>query len=279
MDNIAHIHPALAASAKEVASVSIPVAMSLAGAAILMLLIMGIGKSTMTSSPKSYLPLIRGCALLLVLASYAELVNVGSGALSSITTQVERPPGFWQGLADSATDELADDPDDTERRRRLTIGGILNLPAIIMGFIQNGLVFIVRLGLQLVRSFLLAFLYIVGPIAIAISLIPGFTSTGLSWLRSFISIQFWELTLNLLDSLVHAFSQNYLDTIDPDAGRFIYTVAANLTIVFLYLMTPRITNTLVSTGLSTLWGQVGAMGGVAMLALQNRRKPKPKKEE
>ncbi len=59
-----------------------------------------------------------------------------------------------------------------------------------------------RMFIESVRSFLLKFLILIGPLALTFSLNEGFGHIGKFWLQKLFSVYCWSLTLNILDHII-----------------------------------------------------------------------------
>ncbi|MTI33299.1 hypothetical protein [Xanthovirga aplysinae] len=60
---------------------------------------------------------------------------------------------------------------------------------------------IIKLLLLGIRSVLLPIFYLIGPFAIVLSAVPGYESSGVDWLKTFIAIYLWRAIINLMDYL------------------------------------------------------------------------------
>jgi hypothetical protein len=61
---------------------------------------------------------------------------------------------------------------------------------------------IARMFIETVRTILLKFLIIIGPLALTFSLNEGFGHIGKFWLQKLFSVYCWSLTLNILDHII-----------------------------------------------------------------------------
>lgn len=226
-----------------------------------------------------YKPLLRAVILMFVVAFYVEIMGVISSLISVFNNLFERPNDLlaaFQDLAETGTTSSGD-PDENDGFWA-TIGnawdGVFNLFHLLSSWVQEGLAFMVRAAISLIRSILLAFLYLIGPIAITISMVPGFRDAGLLWLKGFIGVQFWDLTLNILDNLVFAYQVDGFTREGMDVG---YGLVVNIVIVIMYLMTPGLTNYFINTGpASSLWGRLGGIGASVLFfgnMLRGQRNP------
>lgn len=267
MNNIINVHPSLVTVGEQLVSESLIVAMELIPIILIVLMAISLVRSLMGNSGirLDFSLLFRGLLLFLVTMFFVELMDMLSYLLSVIISRFERPEDFLESLEQMARIGLLDQDGNQDAGfigRILT--GLRNLPVMIGIWIQEGLTFIIRLAVDLIRSYLLTFLYIVGPIAIAVSLIPGFRMTGLLWLKAFIGAQMWDLTLTLLDNLIYVYNVNFLGDGSGGAGAYLHALTANLVIIFLYFISPALTNYFLNAaGASQVWSKFGAMVGSA----------------
>ncbi|WP_157593447.1 hypothetical protein [Rufibacter tibetensis] len=126
---------------------------------------------------------------------------------------------------------------------------------------------------------MLGFLYVVGPLAICLSVVPAFSGLAGKWLQNFIAVQFWALTMNLLDLIYTNFAnQNTTEggvlggmvTIGQtynDAQFLVMSVA----FIILYCMVPTLTGyfigstavqSFIGTTLGMAAGAAGTVGAV-----------------
>lgn len=117
-----------------------------------------------------------------------------------------------------------------------------------------------------IRQFVLGFLYVSGPIVIALSMIPAFSGLAKSWLQNYISVQMWALTFALLDIMY----SNYADTQMTGGGLLgnlnvvgqdKFTIMS-ISFVLLYCMVPWLTGLVI--GSTAAQGFVGQMAGMAV---------------
>ena len=140
----------------------------------------------------------------------------------------------------------------------------------LIDLVQEGVTFLIRYFISFLRTFLLAFLYLVGPVALTISLIPGFQSTALAWFKGFIHVQLWQLSLNILDLLIdgfndYAFSAFYLAP-GTDHVPVLVGLAINFVIMISYLFVPTLTNYFIQGGPpSNFLGQISSAAATILI--------------
>jgi hypothetical protein len=193
-------------------------------------------------------PLVRGVVILMVLAFYRDLLEVLSATLEAITEFIGPDRTFMQKLTDmwnllllGADREMPSSMEEVyETFTRLWH---FDLVTWLLALLEGSFVHIVRKGIELIRLVLLGFLYIVGPLALGLSVIPGFGSLFLKWLQSYLTVQFWSVTLIILDTLVSEFNSLYFDgLLFPEVLDTTNFVLVSLVIVILYFLVPHLTS-------------------------------------
>jgi hypothetical protein len=147
---------------------------------------------------------------------------------------------------------------------------------IIDGIVEIGMSG-VRYIILALRDVLVSFLYAVGPLAIALSIIPMFKSLASKWLQSFIYVHFWYLTLAVLDLLFKVYLQSYGSISVPSSGNselvmntfsgndnmtnYLFT---NIVVMLCYILVPYLTSFYV--GSSHAGAFMSKMVGIATAA-------------
>ncbi|QNP54457.1 hypothetical protein H9L05_22420 (plasmid) [Hymenobacter qilianensis] len=130
-------------------------------------------------------------------------------------------------------------------------------------------VLIVREVMLFLQQFILGFLYVCGPIAMTLSVIPAFGQLAIKWLQNFLAVQLWGLTFVLLDTMYSFFAQTQqvaggilasggLDQSVKDSKFMLMSVG----FVLLYGMVPWLTSLFI--GSSAAQGFAGQMIGSAV---------------
>ncbi|WKN44921.1 hypothetical protein [Tunicatimonas pelagia] len=235
-------------------------------------------------------PLVRGLVIIIALTFYADFLGVISGTIKALSDFIGPDKTFMQKLADMWNLLLPGTQDGGlpsnmeelyQSFTRLMQFDIVNW---LLALLEGSFVHIVRKGIEIIRLVLLAFLYIVGPLAIGLSVIPSFNSLAMKWLQSYLTVQFWSVTLIILDTLVSQFNSLYFNgllfTNELGAANF---VLVSLVIVILYFLVPHLTSyylghshaaifqsrvfstALLGTGMAYQGGRAVMMGGRAAL--------------
>ncbi|MEK6481655.1 hypothetical protein WJR50_29190 [Catalinimonas sp. 4WD22] len=194
-------------------------------------------------------PMVRGVVLWIGLAFYSDFLDVISATIQAISDYIGPDRTFMQKLAEmwnlllpgSQTGELPSNMEELYASfTRLMQFDLVNW---LLALLEGSFVHIVRKGIELIRLVLLAFLYIVGPLAIGLSVIPGLNSLAMKWLQSYLTVQFWSITLIILDTLVSEFNSLYFNGyLFPDELSTTNFVLVSLVIVILYFMVPHLTS-------------------------------------
>ena len=194
-------------------------------------------------------PIVRGFVILLILTFYTDFMEVISATIQALSDFIGPDKTFMQKLSDMWNlllpgNEDGNLPSNMEELyasfTRLMQFDIVNW---LLALLEGSFVHIVRKGIEVIRLVLLGFLYVVGPLAIGLSVIPGFNSLTMKWLQSYLTVQFWSVTLIILDTLVSEFNSLYFNGLlfstDLGAANF---VLISLVIVILYFMVPHLTS-------------------------------------
>ena len=193
-------------------------------------------------------PIVRGFVILFALTFYTDFMNVISATIQALSDYIGPDKTFMQKLADMWNlllpgTEGGGLPSNMEELyatfTRLMQFDLVNW---LLALLEGSFVHVVRKGIELLRLVLLGFLYVVGPLALGFSVIPGFNSLAMKWLLSYLTVQCWSITLIILDTLVTEFNSLYLNGLlfsnELGASNF---VLVSLIIVILYFMVPHLT--------------------------------------
>ncbi|MFB9865588.1 hypothetical protein [Rufibacter immobilis] len=228
-------------------------------------------------------PIIKALALFLVLFFYQDLMNVlgagikgvtqlfdGSGNVGEALQKLTTPPGI---AAAAQSDNVAQT--DVVEQGGAWYSKIYNsianfsLMNLITQFFTTTTVLLVRQIVLFIRQFVLGFLYVIGPIAICLSVIPAFSGLAGKWMQNFIAVQFWALTMNLLD-LIYS---NFADQNTAVGGVFgglvtpgqsfndVQFLLMSVAFIILYCMVPTLTSYFI--GSTAVQGFMSAAVGVA----------------
>jgi hypothetical protein len=154
-----------------------------------------------------YTPLVRGFILMVSLYFYQELLGIISSAIGGFVSLISQPENIYVqlddlqgGLTPKPHPENSSLTDYVDQAVEFIQS--FDLQAMLQSMVLGGIASLARKVIELLRQTLLGFLYIVGPIAVSISVLPGFGRLFLKWFQNYLSVQFWSLTLIILDNLV-----------------------------------------------------------------------------
>lgn len=143
------------------------------------------------------------------------------------------------------------------------MGTIFSLTGILVNWMKEGITIMIRNVVVIVSSALLGFAFAVGPIPIALSIIPAFKDAWQRWLSSMISFGLWGLTVNILDTMSIGLSE-YIFTSGMDEGNPIRYITVNIVMIVMYLATPRLSNMMLGSGGEFYSAMTAMAGSMAM---------------
>ncbi len=194
-------------------------------------------------------PIIRGFVILFALSFYTEFMEVISATIEKVVEIIGPEKTFMQKLSDMwnlllpGTEEGSQPSTMQELYESFSHFWGFDLSTWLLTLLEGSFVHIVRKGIELIRLVLIGFLYIVGPVAAGLSVLPGFGSLAMKWLQNYLTVQFWSVTLIILDTLVSKFNSLYFEGFlfhgALDTANF---VLVSLVIVILYFMVPHLTS-------------------------------------
>ena len=193
-------------------------------------------------------PIVRGLVILFTLSFYTEFLEVISATIQAVSDYIGPDQTFMQKLADMWNLLLPGSQDgglpSNMEELYVTFTRLMQFDLVnwLLALLEGSFVHVVRKGIELLRLVLLGFLYVVGPLALGFSVIPGFNSLAMKWLLSYLTVQCWSITLIILDTLVTEFNSLYLNgLLFPDELTASNFVLVSLVIVILYFMIPHLT--------------------------------------
>lgn len=214
-----------------------------------------------------FTPIFRAFLLMALIMGYTELAPALHGALDGLSHSID---------SSTAVDDIM---------LKMQQAGSLNKSFwdsfSITKYLFDGIVEIGMSGVRYIilslRDVLVSFLYAVGPLALALSIIPMFKSLASKWLQSFIYVHFWYLTLGVLDLLFKVYLQSYASMTLPTAGNSemsVYTFSGNdnmmnylitnIVVILCYILVPYLTSFYV--GSSHAGAFMSKMVGIATAA-------------
>jgi hypothetical protein len=161
----------------------------------------------------------------------------------------------------------------------------------ITKYLVNAIVEIGMSGIRYImlalRDVMVSFLYAVGPLALALSIIPMFKQLATKWLQSFIYVHFWYLTMAVLDLLFKVYLQSYNSpnltaggattseiVMTTQNGGLLTYLLTNCVVIISYLLTPYLTSLYVGQSgagafMSKVAGAAMAAGGIGMKVISS----------
>jgi hypothetical protein len=236
-----------------------------------------------------YSPVVRGFILMVSLFFYAEILGLISGAIGGFAGFITQPDNIYSNLNILQSGV----PAESEPKENSLTGYIgqavewlssFNLHEMLQSFVLGGIASIARKLIDIFRQTLLGFLYVVGPIALSISVLPGFGKLLLKWFQNYLSVQLWSITLIILDNLVVLYTDlsrmrtSVMSGLSVDeASEKIDIILLNIAITVLYFMVPYLTSLFVgqtssgsfqskAIGLATAGAMLATKGGGAAVS-------------
>lgn len=197
-----------------------------------------------------YSPVVRGFVLLIIIFFYGEWMDMISGAIGGFVNFLPQTGNIHESLNEMINHRTGEDlSGDTIQDYIKTIAGIFQLDfyQLVGNFLSSGVVSIIRRLLELIRQSLLGFLYVCGPIALAFSVIPAFGGLAIKWLQNYLSVQFWSITLVILDNIVALYAIYFTESHNSSVflgSEFseINFIVVSIATTILYLMVPYLTS-------------------------------------
>ncbi|MGI4734270.1 MAG: hypothetical protein ACRYG7_03735 [Janthinobacterium lividum] len=228
-------------------------------------------------------PIIKATWIFFLLFFYQTLMDTLGGGIAAFTAMFSTDQSAAEALS-----ALTTPPDVAAAAKNdsFAIGDVVTGAASLMSSLQETLssftfsgimtrlftattVLIVREIMTFIQQFILGFLYVSGPIAMTLSVIPAFGQLAMKWFQNFIAVQMWGLTFVLLDTMYGFFA----DTQQVAGGIFASGgpgqsvndskfMLMSVAFVLLYVMVPYLTSLFI--GSSAAQGFAGQMAGMAM---------------
>ena len=113
--------------------------------------------------------------------------------------------------------------------------------------------------IEWLRFLLLAFMYLVGPIVISLSVIPPLRSLLKAWIRDTIQIMSWLITLAILYQILNTIMSSYINFPSLSNSDPVVMAAIMILFIILVILAPLLTGKLYKGGM-------GALGSIASAA-------------
>ena len=263
MNNIS-MNPSFLIAVEEMASVVLYPCMLVVPTLVLMTLLVSLVKGFTAREGVSvnYGPVARGFILLGLLFFYQELLEIISGTIGAFAGFLNQPANIYAeldqlagGNSETGTEGLAGYVEET-----VQFFNSFNLLSLLQSFTLCGIASIARKLIELLRQTLLGLLYITGPIAISLSVLPVFGQLVQKWFQNYLSVQCWSISLIILDNIVVLYrnlTQHRLGLMDglsvSEAAEKLDMILITFIIGLLYLMVPYLTSLFVGQTQSAVY--------------------------
>ncbi|WP_460676405.1 hypothetical protein [Hymenobacter coalescens] len=230
-------------------------------------------------------PIIKATWIFFLLFFYQTLVDTLGTGIAAFTALFATNQSAAEALRDLTTPPAVA---AAARNDSMGIGDIVSGASALMTSISETLstftfsglmtrlftattVLIIRKIMTFIQQFILGFLYVCGPIAMTLSVVPSFGQLAMKWLQNFLAVQMWGLTFVLLDTLYKFYAESarapgglFGNIVNGpqqsvDDQMFMLTSVA---FVLLYVMVPYLTSMFI--GSSAAQGFIGSMTGMAV---------------
>lgn len=266
--------------------------LGLAAALMAVNFLWALGRTFLVSSDLTtdYTPVIRAVILTIVLTLYSDLLGIATGMIDfvaglfspkdphEVLASLKAMTAKVDGAFLTANNNLWKDFDlklDTDQMKKdidIVLGVMSNsMEMVILKLVRlvaEGLTLLVRAFVAKMQVLVVVFLGITGPIAILISMIPGFQGAMSYWFRNLLHAKFWAMTIGVLDNIVNFYVDNLVDThidnmmnnatLEQRFGAIFNLVVVHYCVMGAYLATPFLTNTFI--------GGITSAGGLASWA-------------
>lgn len=263
MNNIS-MNPSFLIAVEEMASVVLYPCMLIVPTLVLMTLLVSLVKGFTAREGVSvnYGPVARGFILLGLLFFYQELLEIISGTIGAFAGFLNQPANIYAeldqlagGNSETGLEGLAGYVEET-----VQFFNSFNLLSLLQSFTLGGIASIARKLIELLRQTLLGLLYITGPIAISLSVLPVFGQLVQKWFQNYLSVQCWSISLIILDNIVVLYrnlTQHRLGLMDglsvSEAAEKLDMILITFIIGLLYLMVPYLTSLFVGQTQSAVY--------------------------
>lgn len=227
----------------------------------------------------AYGAVVRSFILLGFLYFYQEIMELISSTIGAFAGHLNQPTNIYAALeelpgGDSANPEysLTDYVEEA-----VDYINSFNLLSLLQSVALGGIASIARKLMELLRQTLLGLLYVTGPIAISLSVLPFFGQLVQKWFQNYLTVQCWSITLIILDNIVVLYrhlSQHRLGLMHglsvSEASEKLDMILITLIIALLYFMVPYLTSLFIGQAQSAMYpARVLATGaGAAVLTAQ-----------
>lgn len=258
--NIPGLYAAGVSVAKQLVAVCSPVV----GVALLVKLFTVITK-IFNERQVDFFDLAKTFLLILFLFQYTEIMTQVNNLVSYFTDSVQfmfDKYGSGHTVVDKVN-EVYDKYNETHPDPGF-MDSLSNIGDWIIANCTHMIIVVTRAVLYIVRSLIMVFLFAVGPIAILASMFPGFEDNLKHWLKYYIMVGFWTVTLAVLDLILY----QYLEYCEKNKVLDGITTM-NIGIALMYLIAPYLTGRYIGSQGSQFMSRMVQMATTS-IALSNR---------
>lgn len=196
-----------------------------------------------------YSPVVRGFIIMFILAFYVDIMDVLSKGIGGFCSMLGQVDNIYLSL-DMLIDATGSDKEGLEGfLDQLKSIWEIDFSQMITAWLQGGVLFVVRKVVTFIRMALVGFLYCAGPLALALSVIPGFSGLAVKWFQNYLAVQLWSVTIIILDNIVATIANNNFATTTGQTLPWFGELHANtnflvisIVIILLYMMVPFLTS-------------------------------------
>ena len=133
-------------------------------------------------------------------------------------------------------------------------GWLQNLWSLAFSLSMQPLAWIFRAIIVAIKNIVYAFMLIGGPIPLALSLIPGLGGLAAHWIKNFIVVSFWNVTIAIVDVILEGLDVALMADMFNGDEELSIAMLTMLTVV-MYLMVPFLTSMLIGQTVVAMAGQ------------------------
>lgn len=204
----------------------------------------------------------------IAIGSYAEFWGKVGDAFYGLSTEIrgEAETAFRNTAAWEAIDSKVGIPDgedvstlDLIKDWAGTLWGyttdwIQNLWSLAFSLSMQPLAWIFRAIIVAIKNIVYAFMLIGGPLPLALSLIPGLGGLATHWVKNFIVVSFWNVTIAIIDVILEGLDVALMANMFNGDEELSIAMLTMLTVI-MYLMVPFLTSMLIGQTVVAMAGQ------------------------
>ncbi len=272
MHNIGDHNELFALAVKNVVQIYINGSFTLASVLIMLVVVYTImnGLVFNDSNRMDLKPIIRAIAVIFLIVFYQDIMNAISAGIAMFTGQFVNNESIVQKLVKLSEVRPIENPanietEDLGEKISNYLTSAFDITAVITGAFERGITLVIREIILMLRTIILGFLFLAGPIALAFSLIPKFEGLAIRWFQGWLAVQCWAITLTILDNLV----DTYQFGTDDSTLRFI---ANNLVVIIMYILVPYLTTYFIGgTAAGSFISKVIGTAAIFLAAAKSRK--------